>query len=141
VDADAAPSGQTELDLVIRAAPTEVSVVRDALSRLPIRPALLDQVTLLTSELVTNSIEHAGIGPDDPIRVQVRIAGGSVRVDVIDGGSGGPLPLPGGIRPMPGASSGWGLYIVDALATRWGYSRGRCWFEMELSDSGSHLGP
>ena len=139
--AAAAPNGQTGLDLLIRAAPTEVQVVRQALRRLPIPPSLLDQVTLLASEVVSNSIEHAGIEPDDPIRVQVRIAGGSLRVDVIDGGRGGPLPLPGGIRPAPGASSGWGLYLIDMLATRWGYSRGRCWFEMELSDSGSSLGP
>jgi anti-sigma regulatory factor (Ser/Thr protein kinase) len=141
VDASAAPSGNPGLDLLVRASPTELSAAREALSQLPIPPSLLEDVRLLASELVANSIKHAGISPDDWIRLRARVAGGSLRVDVIDAGRGGPLPLPGGVRPVPGASSGWGLYLVDVLATRWGYSGGRCWFEIELSDYRSRLGP
>jgi hypothetical protein len=42
----------------------------------------------------------------------------------------GPAAVSGSIRPAPGAESGWGLYLVDRLASRWGTSAGGYWFEL-----------
>ena len=42
----------------------------------------------LVSELVTNSIRHAGLGAGDPIDLDVRTTNGQVRIAVHDGGPG-----------------------------------------------------
>jgi hypothetical protein len=41
-----------------------------------------------------------------------------------------PLEVSGSIRPTPGAESGWGLFLVDRLASRWGTAAGGYWFEL-----------
>jgi hypothetical protein len=56
-----------------------------------------------------------------------------VRVEVDDPGSGFEPRAP---EPDPTKASGWGLYLVDELADRWGVgpgSRGgtRIWFELD----------
>jgi anti-sigma regulatory factor (Ser/Thr protein kinase) len=99
---------------------------------------LLQDATLLTNELVTNSIRHAGLGPDDLVDVTAEWSGASLRVIVRDGGPGTPPSgvVAGSIRPSPGGESGWGLYLVDKLASRWGTNLGGTagfWFELEAS--------
>ena len=42
-------------------------------------------------------------------------------------------PLAGSIRPAPGSESGWGLYLVDHIASRWGSMPGRYWFQLDVS--------
>ena len=109
-----------------------LSDVRSAFAELPLPAPLLDDARLLVSELVANSMRHARLGPNDTIRVRAEVAHGRLRVDVFDGGRAGTPPLAGGIRPRPGAESGWGLYLVEILATRWGHGTGRYWFELEF---------
>jgi len=109
--------------------------LRSALAELPVPASALDDARLLVSELVANSMRHARIGPDDTIRVKAEVEMSRLRVDVIDGGRGGGPPLAGGIRPSPGAESGWGLYLVETLASRWGHGAGRYWFELEIGSS------
>ena len=109
--------------------------VRSAFADLPVPASVLDDARLLVSELVGNSMRHARLGPNDTIRVEAEIENGTLRVDVIDGGRGGTPPVAGGIRPSPGAESGWGLYLVETLATRWGHGAGRYWFELEIDGS------
>ena len=62
------------------------------------------------------------------------VSNGRLRVDVVDGGRGGTPVLGDGIRPRPSAESGWGLYLVETLSSRWGYGAGRYWFELEIDD-------
>jgi anti-sigma regulatory factor (Ser/Thr protein kinase) len=109
--------------------------VRSAFADLPVPASVLDDARLLVSELVANSMRHARLGPNDTIRVEAEVENGRLRVDVIDGGRGGAPPVAGGIRPSPGAESGWGLYLVETLATRWGHGAGRYWFELEVDGS------
>ena len=86
---------------------------------------------LLVSELVSNSVRHAGLGRDDLIRVTADWSGDRLLVHVRDGGRARPAsPVSGSIRPAPGAESGWGLYVVDRLASRWGTTAGGYWFEL-----------
>jgi anti-sigma regulatory factor (Ser/Thr protein kinase) len=86
---------------------------------------------LLVSELVSNSVRHAGLGRDDLIRVTADWSGDRLRVHVRDGARPTRAsPIAGSIRPAPGAESGWGLYLVDRLASRWGTTAGGYWFEL-----------
>jgi len=100
---------------------------------------ILETARLLTSELVTNSIRHAGLRPGDAIRVVAGWTGTTLRVMVRDGGSGARAAagVAGAIRPSPTGESGWGLFLVDRLATRWGTNLGGVpgfWFELEADE-------
>jgi anti-sigma regulatory factor (Ser/Thr protein kinase) len=126
------------LDLEVPATPGMLSGVRAALTELPLSARALDDARLLVSELVANSMRHARLGPNDTIRVTAEVGHGRLRIDVVDGGRDGTRVLAGAIRPRPGAESGWGLYLVETLSSRWGYGAGRYWFELEIDDPSSH---
>src|SRR3989442_12817054 len=82
--------------------------------------SLLDDLKLLVSELVTNSVRHARIDPRDQIWLTVGVTSDRVRVQVCDGGMGF-MPRP--VIPSLHSASGWGLFFVGRLAHRWGISR------------------
>jgi anti-sigma regulatory factor (Ser/Thr protein kinase) len=89
----------------------------------------LETLRLLVTELVTNSVRHAGAKAF--IALDVEIYAKAVRVAVSDRGRGfQPDASPRPHRDRPG---GWGLCLVDRLADRWGVSLGErtsVWFEM-----------
>lgn len=90
---------------------------------------LFDTARLLVSELVTNSVRHAGLGPRDLIEIDVTAHDDLVRVEVTDMGAGFEPPL----SPESDSRSGWGLLLTDRLARRWGVSsagRTSVWFEV-----------
>ena len=121
--------------LRFRALPENLRLVRRALETMGLPVEVLRVAELLTTELVTNSIRHAGLGPDDHIDVVVAWSGTALRATVRDGSGGPPSEIvAGSIRPSPGAQSGWGLYLIDRLATRWGTNlegAAGFWFELE----------
>ena len=89
--------------------------------------ALHETVVLLVSELVTNSVRHSGCG-DKMIELHIMVTPESVRLRVTDEGNG--------FRPAgrTGEDSGWGLFMVEELADRWGAeARGGAsvWFEVD----------
>jgi anti-sigma regulatory factor (Ser/Thr protein kinase) len=94
----------------------------------------LGDVRLLVSELVTNSLRHAELGPDDRIRLGVDVDGSRVRVEVTDPGKGFEFEGP---AEDPDTVEGWGLYLVATLSDRWGVSAAerdgstRVWFELD----------
>jgi anti-sigma regulatory factor (Ser/Thr protein kinase) len=87
----------------------------------------------MVSELATNAVLH---GPRrSGVVMYLAASPGCLRVEVCDGGSG--FDFPGGERPE-GALGGFGLRIVDEMASRWGVAGddGTCvWFELELGGS------
>ena len=95
-----------------------------------IAPEALDDIRLLVSELVTNSVRHAG-AERELVRLAVTSRGSTVRVEVSDGGTGfEPRPRS---KPQDEAG-GWGLHLVDRLSDRWGVETGRrtrVWFELD----------
>lgn len=111
------------------------AVARHALDGLDGRmPAdQLGDVRLLVSELVTNAVRHADMAEEDAIRLTVQVTGTAVRVEVADPGAGfEPEPPP----EDPARASGWGLFLVETLADRWGVERGGgtlVWFELDRS--------
>jgi anti-sigma regulatory factor (Ser/Thr protein kinase) len=94
----------------------------------------LQALRLLVSELVTNSVRHAGLDPDDHIDLHVAVAAEGVRVSVTD--PGGRFEARPQQRPRSGQPSGWGLFLVQRLADRWGVhtdGQTRVWFELRRS--------
>jgi len=111
-----------------------ISEARHALDRLAdvLPPGKLDDVRLVVSELVTNSVRHAGLSPDDQIRLSVEASAVSVRGKVCDPGPG--FRKPSKLGPRPDFSGGWGLPIVDRISDRWGVDRNSyacVWFEID----------
>ena len=106
--------------------------------------SVLDDALLLTSELVTNAIVHAGTAASVQCELRPGADGGpaGIRVEVADRHPSKPLPALAGpetTRPMaePGdAEHGYGLYLITYLADAWGvqYSRSakQVWFELRL---------
>ena len=94
-----------------------------------------DDVLLLVSELVTNAVRHAGAGPDSTLHVQVLNGPRWVVVTVADEGPGFTWH-PSDFRGNE--SGGWGLYLVDRIADRWGVectaSGTRVWFEIAYEE-------
>jgi anti-sigma regulatory factor (Ser/Thr protein kinase) len=95
-------------------------------------PEKLEGVRLIVSELVTNSVRHAGLSPNEQILLAVVVSDGSVRGRVCDSGPG--FEKPSEPRPKTDLSGGWGLPIVERIADRWGVERNGCacvWFEID----------
>jgi anti-sigma regulatory factor (Ser/Thr protein kinase) len=125
---------QEKIDLELAPVPEAPLTVRRALDRLALLlpPAKLEDLRLVVSELLTNSVLHAGLTPTDRIRVIITAQDGSVRGEIQDPGSG--FDIPSTPRPRPDFSGGWGLPIVDRISDRWGVERNgmiSVWFEID----------
>jgi anti-sigma regulatory factor (Ser/Thr protein kinase) len=72
------------------------------------------RLELLVSELVTNSIVHAGLGGRGIVTVDVAVSDSSVRAEVRDRGIGFEPPEPS--EPLAGH---WGMRLLDRLADYW----------------------
>jgi anti-sigma regulatory factor (Ser/Thr protein kinase) len=91
---------------------------------------LLDDVDLLVSELVSNSVLHARA---NQIELHAYSAPELVRVEVRDQGPGFDAEQVGS-EPSTDGEGGFGLLIVDKVADRWGVTRDRrpsVWFEID----------
>jgi len=126
-----------DLEFELTGGPYAVTAARLALSELDelVDEALAFDVRLLVSELVTNSVRHAQVGPDGSINLKVSVTDGGVRVEVIDRGPGFEPPKPDETAELA-RESGWGLFFVTQLADQWGADgdSGRVWFEIERED-------
>jgi anti-sigma regulatory factor (Ser/Thr protein kinase) len=126
---DPAPS----LEFELAARPTAgVEARRALLARRGTLPASVrDDVLLVVTELVNNAVRHAKAGPDRPVRVEIRHRAPTLRVAVFDEGNGFTSDGP---RAEGEKSGGWGLFLVDQIADRWGITStgsGTCvWLEI-----------
>jgi anti-sigma regulatory factor (Ser/Thr protein kinase) len=118
--------------LVICGRPEQVGVARAFIRQVlgPGHPGL-DRVMLLTSELVTNSVNHSNSRLDGgTVTVTVRSAAGRVHVEVTDDGS---PTAPTVRRDDYLAEGGRGLRLVEAYSLMWDYyrdgTRTVTWFE------------
>jgi anti-sigma regulatory factor (Ser/Thr protein kinase) len=96
-------------------------------------PDRLRDLHLLVSEVVNNSVLHGGVGEDGWIEIVVEADGERLRCEVRDSGvQGEPAPR----DPDFENGGGFGLYLVDAMASRWGSDRDAhltVWFELDLA--------
>jgi anti-sigma regulatory factor (Ser/Thr protein kinase) len=99
---------------------------------------VIDDVSLLVSELVTNCYRYGGLGQHDSISLKVSQEGKTVRVEITDPGRGKTVPT---LR-RPTAEGGWGLEIVRRTADRWGTRKDGSatvvWFELGLDRVTGH---
>ena len=79
------------------------------------RRASAEDILLVVSELVTNACLHGG-GPDE---LRLHQAPKLLRVEVSDGGGGGPSPR----THQAGRPGGHGMFIVQRLCLDWGVVR------------------
>ena len=103
---------------------------------------LVDDAVLLTSELVTNAVVHAGT----PVEVTCKLTSGGVEVVVSDGHPARLVPEPPENEHIPAErTSGRGLLLPAALASAWGVTYGQAakavWFRIGEQGSGLELGP
>jgi anti-sigma regulatory factor (Ser/Thr protein kinase) len=103
---------------------------------------LVDDAVLLTSELVTNAVVHAGT----PVEVTCKLTGGGVEVVVSDGHPARLVPEPPENEHIPAErTSGRGLLLPAALASAWGVTYGQAakavWFRIGQEGSGLELEP
>lgn len=126
------------IDMTLVAGPTAASVARKSLSAIADKvPAeTFEDVRLLVSELVTNSVRHSGLSNGDNVRVGflVLMNQSCLRVEVADAGKGFEKTV---TPSMPDQQSGWGLQIVEQLSDRWGVGHeaeagSTVWFEIDL---------
>lgn len=92
----------------------------------------LADAELVATELVVNSVRHAGLSASDIVRVRALAGDNVLHLEVEDPGCAGrpqrrtPDPLHGGL----------GLNLVDALALQWGVlgtERTTVWADLPLS--------
>ena len=118
------------ISLRLRGGPEAAARARRALStlRADIDPPLMETLRLLVTELVSNSVRHA---QSETVVLRVLVARTAVLTEVTDEGPGFD-PTDAG---APGTEdSGWGLFLVERLADRWGVNQAsdvtKVWFEL-----------
>lgn len=122
-------SPTTDILLAFAPVPGAVRSARHALRERGLHPDLDHTVSLLASEIVGNAVRHAGpLSPGQKIVFHARMSDDHVRVEVADHG-------PGFDPEIRHDTPGFGLRLVDKLASCWGVERTgrgcRVWFEVD----------
>ncbi|MEL3946252.1 MULTISPECIES: SpoIIE family protein phosphatase [Streptomyces] len=118
-----------------RSVATARSFVRDTLQGWGFSD-IVDDAVVLTSELVTNAVVHAGTAAD----VLCLRTEDAVRIEVSDHYPEREIPLQSSPATMgsPDREGGRGLQLCAALATRWGVdytsTHKQVWFQLDLPD-------
>jgi anti-sigma regulatory factor (Ser/Thr protein kinase) len=121
------------VSLNLRAAPDAARTARAAVCRAfrdQVSDVVLADAQLLVSELVTNSVRHGGLHPEECVHVDAGIADGVLRIEVADPGTAGTVAPR---APDMGAGGGFGLRIVASVSRAWGIHRDgqtRVWAEL-----------
>lgn len=128
-------SADHHLDIVVPADPTAACEARRAVADCHLvdteqEPTLM----LLVSELVSNSVRHAGMAEDEEIHLRAQARQHCTYVEVCDAGHSGSTPRVRDVSVEELQPGGLGLQLVDAMADRWGVRRRAdetcVWFEL-----------
>jgi anti-sigma regulatory factor (Ser/Thr protein kinase) len=120
--------GPSGLRMRLGSGPDAAAEARRAIAELraDLDPPLMETLRLLVTELVTNSVRHTRA---DMILLKVLVGRGSVWTEVTDEGPGFDADRAGGAE-----RTGWGLFLVERLAERWGVNKDadgtKVWFEL-----------
>jgi anti-sigma regulatory factor (Ser/Thr protein kinase) len=130
-DVDAMSTHVVELQIRHPARPAAIGRARhdleDVLAATDLDRRTSADLMLLVSELVTNAVRHAAC---DRFEVRLQVRPDTLRLEVHDEG-GGFEPK---VAPSEDGTGGYGLFIVDRLADRWGVERdegGKIWLELD----------
>ncbi|HEY1360379.1 MAG TPA: ATP-binding protein [Thermoleophilaceae bacterium] len=126
-------TGENGFNLRLPGDPEAAATARRALGHLrdDLGEPLMETMRLLVTELVANSVRHAQARF---VSVRAVITGSSVWLEVSDEGPG--FEVEGAMRRgTQQEESGWGLFLVERLAKRWGVRREgdatHVWFELQ----------
>jgi anti-sigma regulatory factor (Ser/Thr protein kinase) len=118
------------LSLRLDRGPNAAAKARRGLARLRVDldAPLIETLRLLVTELVTNSVKHTGA---DTLLLRVMVGNSAVWTEVTDAGPGFDPAKTGSPK---GDNTGWGLFLVERLAERWGVDKDgngtKVWFEL-----------
>jgi anti-sigma regulatory factor (Ser/Thr protein kinase) len=118
------------LSLRLDRSPEAAAKARRGLANLrgDLDPPLMETLRLLVTELVTNSVKHTGAST---VVLKVLVGSNAVLTEVTDAGPGFD-PADTGIPSRD--HTGWGLFLVERLAQRWGVTQNgegtKVWFEL-----------
>lgn len=118
------------MTLRISGGPEAAARARRAIAslRTDLDPSMEETLRLLVTELVANSVRHANA---DAVTLRVVVGPSAVRTEVTDSGPGFDPAHTGSPRDD---HTGWGLFLVESLADRWGVAKAghatRVWFEL-----------
>lgn len=92
--------------------------------------SVVSDAELLTSEVVSNAVKHADLDPSQEIVLRV-VMDERLRIEVADPGP----PFEADLRRQSSDTSGWGLFLIEAIAMSWGVEREgigkKVWFELD----------
>lgn len=116
--------------------PVEVKTARRCVGDLPaVSDEIRERAQLIISELVTNEIVHGNVPSDTRIDVTLLCFDDRLRIEVAHPGPNDVFE-PHVRDPEPLDDDGRGLFIVEAIASRWGVLRepgAGVWAELDLS--------
>lgn len=127
------------LDVTLAAGPDAPAAARAALTDWMAghaSRAMLVDALLLVSELVANSVRHAGVAGDAVVSVRAHVSADVLVLEVHDRGTDGSIRRR---SPDLQKGGGFGLNVVEALSQRWGVNRDagtRVWVELAFSATG-----
>jgi anti-sigma regulatory factor (Ser/Thr protein kinase) len=122
--------GRDGLTMSLGSGPEAAATARRAISKLraDLDPPLIETLRLLVTELITNSVRHTAA---DSLTLSVAVGGSAVLTEVSDTGPGFD---PQCVEDSGDDDTGWGLFLVQRLADRWGVRHDgpnkRVWFEL-----------
>ncbi len=108
-----------------------------------------DDIALVVGELVTNSVQHADLGANDTVLVEIALGDERLAIAVTDPGSDF---VPRLLPRDPTRPHGFGLHLVNDISASWGVRRNpgttQVWCELGLGEanaeqfeSGAHEAP
>ncbi len=110
------------IELSLPPAPTSATHARSEITaKLASRvgASVLEDIRLLVTELITNALRHGKLVAGDCVSLKASVDGDTVRIEVRDPGRDGLVEQ----RPPGPRGGGYGLYLVEQLARRWGVER------------------
>jgi anti-sigma regulatory factor (Ser/Thr protein kinase) len=122
-------SVELQLERNVQAPALARAEIADRCRELELDASLCQSLILLVSEVVSNAVRHSEADPAKPIWMRASFGERTIRVTVVDAGKGF-TPRP---RDPERTSGGYGLYLLEKVAQRWGVeSRGetKVWFEL-----------
>jgi anti-sigma regulatory factor (Ser/Thr protein kinase) len=128
----AGPARPASLELELHRNVQAPAIARAALSglcsALDMSRSRQHTLKLLVSEVVSNAVQHSPAPADAPVLLAVTVGQEVLHIAVTDAGRGF-TPT----RRDPRADGGYGLYLLDKSASRWGVDQAggtRVWFEL-----------
>jgi anti-sigma regulatory factor (Ser/Thr protein kinase) len=123
------PALELELERTPEAPSLARAAVLDFCRGRELSPSTMATIALLVSETVTNAVIHPEVAPPGRISFRARWSEAAIRIEVRDQGYGF-TPKP---RDPNQVKGGYGLYLLDKEAARWGVEsepHTAVWFEV-----------